>query len=236
MLQEALAATRSVAVDTSHAAGNSTAALERQRATYAETMAAAQASLSEAEATLSTQASALASAAKAATMQSGLAARAFEVQSGQLQKASKGAAKAAVELRDQTANNRDKRFLQSAAFVAEGLNSLSLDLHRLLDRDATEAEWRKFYRGDRGFFARRLVARSEAKQIAALYRDGDDFHRFVNLYLNEFESLMLNVERSDQQGMLSAVFLSADVGKLYLLLCEALDREPSGKRILQRPA
>ncbi len=45
---------------------------------------------------------------------------------------------------------------------------------------------------------------------------------------------MLNVERADQQGMLSAVFLSADVGKLYLLLCEALEREPAGKRMLQR--
>ena len=197
-------------------------------------MAEAQKALADAERVLSAQVGAMASTSKAATMQSGMAAKAFEVQVGQLQKASKGAAKAAVELRDRTADNRDKRFLQSAAFVAEGLNSLSLDLHRLLDRDATESEWRKFYRGDRGFFARRLVARSEAKQIAALYRDGDDFRRFVDLYLNEFESLMLNVERADQQGMLSAVFLSADVGKLYLLLCEALEREPAGKRLLQR--
>lgn len=233
-LQAALATTRAEATDADAAVTASTAALERQRRVCEEAMSEAQKALGDAERILSAQVGAMASTSKAATMQSGLAAKAFEVQVGQLQKASKGAAMAAVELRDRTADNRDKRFLQSAAFVAEGLNSLSLDLHRLLDRDATETEWRKFYRGDRGFFARRLVARSEAKQIAALYRDGDDFRRFVDLYLNEFESLMLNVERADQQGMLSAVFLSADVGKLYLLLCEALEREPAGKRLLQR--
>ncbi|MDF1720025.1 MAG: hypothetical protein P1U65_05075 [Minwuia sp.] len=230
-LQEMLDATRATVARSGEQAETSTDALARQRAAFAETVAEARTALTAVERDLGTQASALASASKAATMQSGLAARAFEVQVGQLQKASKGAAQAAVELRDRTTENRDKRFLQSAAFVAEGLNSLSLDLHRLLDRDATEAEWRKFYRGDRGFFARRLVARSEAKRIAALYRDGDDFRRFVDLYLNEFDSLMLNVERADQEGMLSAVFLSADVGKLYLLLCEALDRDPGGKRL-----
>lgn len=233
-LQEVLAATRTGASETDAAIASSATTLEGQRQAFQDAMRQAREALEAAEANLGTQAGALASASKAATMQSGLAARAFEVQVGQLQKASKGAAQAAVELRDRTADNRDKRFLQSAAFVAEGLNSLSLDLHRLLDRDATEQEWRRFYKGDRGFFARRLVARSQAKRIAALYRDGDDFRRFVDLYLNEFESLMLNVERADHQGMLSAVFLSADVGKLYLLLCEALDREPAGKRILQR--
>lgn len=233
-LQEMLDATRDAISRTGDAAGTSTEALDSQRAAFAATVEEARIALTAVERDLGAQASALASASKAATMQSGLAARAFEVQVGQLQKASKGAAQAAVDLRNRTTENRDKRFLQSAAFVAEGLNSLSLDLHRLLDRDATEAEWRKFYRGDRGFFARRLVARSEAKQIAALYRDGDDFRRFVDLYLNEFDSLMLNVERSDQEGMLSAVFLSADVGKLYLLLCEALDRDPGGKRLFEK--
>ena len=133
-------------------------------------------------------------------------------------------------MRNRSSEFRDRRFLQSAAFVAEGLNSLALDLHRVLDPAATEREWKRHYRGDKGLFTRRLVGTQDRARIAALYETDGDFRRFVDLYVNEFESLMQTAGQADQENMLMGVFLSADVGKLYLMLCEALGHKPAGAR------
>jgi hypothetical protein len=175
---------------------------------------------------LAEQATAIASASQAANMQAGLAAKSFENQATRLEEAARHAADAAVKLDDTSRDSRDRRFLTSAAEVAGGLNSMALDLHRLLDAEATETNWARYQSGDRGLFTRRLVNRSNRKQIAGAYNSDGTFRRHVDHYVSEFEAVLGSAIDSDHDGLLTGIFMSADVGKLYLVLCDALDRRP----------
>lgn len=58
--------------------------------------------------------------------------------------------------------------------------------------------------------------------ISSKYEDDDEFRRYVQRYLDHFEKLLSEANESDPENLLSFTFLSADVGKLYLLLARAM--------------
>ena len=60
--------------------------------------------------------------------------------------------------------------------------------------------------------------------IGAKYREDDEFRRYVRRYLDHFERLLSEANESDPENLLNPTFLSADVGKLYLLLAGAIGR------------
>lgn len=210
----------------SEAAERSNRKLAEQREAFALSAEDADRAAERARKMLAEQATAIASASQAATVQAGLAARSFEGQATRLEEAARRAAESAVLLDDTSRDSRDRRFLNSAAEVAGGLNSLALDLHRLLDAEATETNWQRYLSGDRGLFTRRLLNRSTRKQIAGAYHSDGDFRRHVDQYMVEFEGVLSAAVGADHEGLLTGIFMSADVGKLYLVLCDALDRDP----------
>lgn len=200
--------------------------LAEQREAFATSAEDADRAASQARKMLAEQASAITNATKAANLQSGLAARSFENQATRLEEAARQAADLAARLEDTSRDSRDRRFLTSAAEVAGGLNSMALDLHRLLDAEGTETNWQKYQSGDRGIFARRLVSRSNRRKIAGAYHSDGEFRRSVDGYISEYEAVLSAAADTDHDGLLKGIFLSADVGKLYLVLCDALDRDP----------
>jgi hypothetical protein len=119
-------------------------------------------------------------------------------------------------------------FLRSAAFVVDNLNSIAIDLNRLLERDIPGGVWRVFYRGDKSAFTRRVLdTRSlrDQKRIRRKFRQDPEFREHASHYVTEFESLMQQAEKWDYENLLRTTFLTADVGKLYLLLSRAVGRE-----------
>src|SRR3546814_14504876 len=52
---------------------------------------------------------------------------------------------------------RGERFLKTAAFITGHLNSMASDITRLLNRDLSEDLWRRYYKGERGLFTRKLI-------------------------------------------------------------------------------
>ncbi|MBY0431489.1 MAG: hypothetical protein K2Q10_09850, partial [Rhodospirillales bacterium] len=56
------------------------------------------------------------------------------------------------------------------------------------------------------------------------YEEDSQFRELVSRYLGEFESLLDMARKSERPDILTAVFTSAEVGKLYLLLARALGR------------
>lgn len=206
--------------------------LAEQREAFALSAEDADRAADRARRMLAEQVTAVASASQAATMQAGLASRSFEEKAASLEAAARHAAETAVKLESTSRESRDRRFLASAAEVAAGLNSMALDLHRLLDAEATETNWQRYLSGDRGIFTRRLVNKSNRRRIAGAYHSDGDFRRHVDQYIGEFETVLAAAIDTDHEGLLTGIFVSADVGKLYLVLCDALDRDPitSAKR------
>ena len=52
-----------------------------------------------------------------------------------------------------------------------------------------------------------------------------EFRKYVTRYLLEFEVLLKEAKKRDQEGLLKNTFLSSDVGKVYMLLARPLGRD-----------
>jgi hypothetical protein len=128
--------------------------------------------------------------------------------------------------RSQQRTVRDQ-FLRSASSMIDELNTLALDIHRLLDSDIPEDIWKAFRQGDRSVFARRLFRLKDSYTIPAIeqrYDRDDRFRDMVTRYMGKFEDLLRESNTADPESVLNATFITADVGKLYLVLSRSLDR------------
>ncbi|GEM_PF-951943 len=120
-----------------------------------------------------------------------------------------------------------ERFLQEAAHIVERLQSLSVDIARVFPQGVDDKTWREFHSGDRSAFLRKVLRHLDRHQINAIrgrFEEDREFRDYVNHYLTEYEGLLTRVRNSERADVLTAVFSSAEVGKLYLVLARALGR------------
>lgn len=143
---------------------------------------------------------------------------------GEIEAASDRAGERTEELRQAARELSSGEFLRTAAFVTESLNDISIDLARVLDRDLTEDLWRRYYKGERGLFARRLLDKRDVAAIRKNYDADPEFRRFVDKYLKGFGDLLAQSRAAEHEELLSSAFISSDIGKVYLLLWEAVGK------------
>ena len=151
----------------------------------------------------------------------------FSRQAETLTSASSEAENQAAIIRQNAFDSRRDMFLRASKFVIEDLNSTAIDLNRLMDAEKSQKLWPKYSKGDRGIFVRGMISDDERQArtvISAKYEDDEEFRRYVQRYLDHFEKLLSEANESDPENLLSSTFLSADVGKLYLLLARAVGR------------
>ncbi len=132
------------------------------------------------------------------------------------------------KLRALTAEETKGAFLRTASTMIDSLNAMAVDINGLIEADIPEDIWRKFRAGDRSIFARRLFRRKEAYDVppvAERYRTDEAFRDLVDRYLRAFETLLTQSGRADPDSTLSAALLSADIGKLYLVLAKSTGRQ-----------
>ncbi len=119
-------------------------------------------------------------------------------------------------------------FLRRATFISERLQSLAVDMSRLMETSITENDWKRFNKGEKGLFVRKMLGFREKARLASIkqrYQNDQEFRNYVSRYLDEFKSFLAEANKRDQQGVLSTIFLSSDMGKLYMVLTQALGRE-----------
>ncbi len=171
---------------------------------------------------------------------------------GQLEQAAAHAAgvsrEAAVQLRDQLARvdelagNLEQRvaqarsraeeqvdndFARRVALITESLNSHAIDIAKALSSDVTDTAWAAYLRGDRGVFTRRavkLMDTSEAREIARIYDEDREFRDHVSRYIHDFEAMLRQLLSTRDGHALGVTLLSSDMGKLYVLLAQAIER------------
>lgn len=116
-------------------------------------------------------------------------------------------------------------FLRASKFIIEGLNSTAIDINCLIDSEKSQNLWSKFTKGDKGIFVRGILSEDERRArdvIQGNYAENGDFRRYVSRYIEHFEKLLSEANESDPENLLSSTFLSADAGKLYLLLARSV--------------
>jgi hypothetical protein len=116
---------------------------------------------------------------------------------------------------------------RSPAQVVESLNSLSIDIARAIDHEASVELWDRYKRGERNVFTRRLYTLQGQKTFDELrkkYERDGDFKKAVDNYIGDFERLLSQVSKDGSDPNVSRMYLTSDTGKVYTMLAHAAGR------------
>lgn len=111
--------------------------------------------------------------------------------------------------------------------VVDSLNSLSVDIARAIDHDASVELWERYRRGERDVFTRRLYTlkgQQTFDDIRRKYQSDGEFREAVDRYCEDFEKLLKDVGRSDRDDVMTQSYLVSDTGKVYTMLAHAAGR------------
>jgi hypothetical protein len=109
----------------------------------------------------------------------------------------------------------------------ESLDSLSVDIARMIDHDAAADLWDRYKRGERNVFTRRLYTlqgQQAFDEIRKKYRGDREFKLTVDRYIGEFERLLDEVSRDDRGQVVARTYLTSETGKVYTMLAHAAGR------------
>ena len=107
----------------------------------------------------------------------------------------------------------------------EKLDSLSVDIARMIDHDAAVELWDRYKRGERNVFTRRLYTlqgQQTFDEIRKKYQRDEQFRSAVDRYVADFEKLLNKVNGSDPAT--TNAYLTSDTGKVYTMLAHASGR------------
>ncbi len=114
-----------------------------------------------------------------------------------------------------------------ALHVVESLNSLSVDIARAIDHNASVELWERYRRGERNVFTRRLYTikgQQTFDEIRRKYQTDSDFRGAVDRYVTDFEKLLQDVAANDRDSIMTQTYLTSDTGKVYTMLAHASGR------------
>jgi hypothetical protein len=109
----------------------------------------------------------------------------------------------------------------------DSLESLAVDIARMIDHEAAAELWDRYKRGERNLFNKRIYTAQGQKafeEIRRKYRADVEFRATVEQYIHEFERLLEEVSRGDRGGTVARNYLTSDTGKVYTMLAHAAGR------------
>jgi hypothetical protein len=107
------------------------------------------------------------------------------------------------------------------------LETISLDISRMIDADAAADAWDRYRRGEVEAFSQNVyTARGQQtyEEIRRRYRSDSEFHKTVDRYVKEFERLLSEVNRDDRDDTITRSYLASETGRVYTLLAHAAGR------------
>ncbi len=112
-------------------------------------------------------------------------------------------------------------FLTDARDVVAHLNDKAVDLNALMKIDTPPAVIAALTEGDHSLLLRRLPRlkdRSGVRGLVLHYRHDRTFRLAADRFMDAFEALLEDSRDADPTGGLGAVFLTSDLGRLYMAL------------------
>ena len=122
---------------------------------------------------------------------------------------------------------RNRTIETGSANRIESLDSLSVDIARMIDHEAAIELWDRYRKGERNVFTRRLYTlqgQEAYDDIRRRYRRDTEFHKTVDAYIGQFERLLSEVAGDDRDSMIARTYLTSETGKVYTMLAHAAGR------------
>ena len=107
------------------------------------------------------------------------------------------------------------------------LESLSLDIGRLMDRSLAAEMWDRYQRGENKAFTKRLYTAAGQKafdEVSRKYRTDRTFKQTVDRYITEFERLLDEITQDGRHPQDLRNHLTSETGLVYTLLAQAAGR------------
>jgi hypothetical protein len=124
-------------------------------------------------------------------------------------------------------DNRQRDDDRGNRSTIDSLDSLSVDIARMIDHNAASDLWDRYNRGERNVFNKRLYTLQGQKafdEISKRYRGDREFKQTVDRYIGEFERLLEEVSRDDRGQVVARTYLTSETGKVYTMLAHAAGR------------
>jgi hypothetical protein len=131
------------------------------------------------------------------------------------------------ELLHRASKPSDETGARPPRHTLESLDSLSVDIARMIDHDAAAELWDRYNRGERNVFTKRLYTmqgQSTFEEIRRKYRAEREFKQTVDRYIGEFERMLQEVSRGDRGQVVARTYLTSETGKVYTMLAHAAGR------------
>jgi hypothetical protein len=116
---------------------------------------------------------------------------------------------------------------RSGRHTIASLDSLAVDIARMIDHDAAAELWDRYHRGEPNLFTRKLYTPQGQRafdEIRTKYRSDRAFMQTVDRYIVEFERLLEEVSRDDRGQVVARTYLTSETGKVYTMLAHAAGR------------
>jgi len=107
------------------------------------------------------------------------------------------------------------------------LDTLSLDIGRLMNPDLAGEMWDRYQRGENKVFTKRLYTPAGQKafdEVGRKYRGDRAFKQTVDRYIAEFERLIDDIARDEDGAAALGRHLTSETGLVYTLLAHASGR------------
>ena len=107
------------------------------------------------------------------------------------------------------------------------LDSLSLDVARMVDSEAAAEAWDRYRRGEPNAFSQRIYigrGAQTAEEVRRRYRLNTDFRATVDRYVQEFERLLNELNRDNADQSVLRNYLISETGLVYTMLAHASGR------------
>lgn len=179
-------------------------------------------SLTETSGILSEESKNLRNASNSAAEEALVASLKFQQQADRLKEASARVKRQTEEIEERQKAYSGEAFRKASALIIDGLHSISIDLARSLDNTLPEELWNRYRRGEKSIFTKKLLKNKDQELIRKLYRESGDFRRYVDQYRSSFNQLLDETEHSEFSQLLFDTYSSSDIGKVYLMLTDAL--------------
>ena len=118
-------------------------------------------------------------------------------------------------------------FMRNSEDIINELETMSIDINTIFNKEKDEELWKKYYGGDRTAFARYLAKNMTKKQISAIqkdYEEKSEFRILVDKYIDDFNTLVTTARESERAGTFLALISGSDIGKVYYILARALGK------------
>src|SRR5215475_7739866 len=109
----------------------------------------------------------------------------------------------------------------------ESLDSIAVDIARMIDHAGAAELWDRYKRGERNIFTHKLCTMQGQRAIEDIrwkYRSDREFMQTVDRYIAEFERLLDEVSRDGRREMVARTYLTSETGKVYTMLAQAAGR------------